>query len=190
MKRRIIYCLILVGCFILLGFCGYLQFGRQSQIVTSYKSGHGKTTTLILNVNANKLFLTDQDAYDILYGTCTNYGDMARRDEITVYLYANSYSFLHGNPYCMGVYQSDDSLKYNTRDNAEKFWLEMLPAPWWLGPHSCGPEQFLRVVNRSCLLLLSHALVSLLNCTHMQIRTIHMYVPDLHPHTALYCSCS
>lgn len=130
MKKRIVYGLILLILIMFFEAFVYLQYSRHSQIVTSYKSSHGNTSSVILNVNANKLFLSNQDVYDILYGTCTNYANTARCDKITIYLYANRYSFLHGQVHCMGEWKSNDTLKYNTKDNPEEFWLEILPAPW------------------------------------------------------------
>lgn len=128
MKRNIIGSMLLI-LMIALGAFIYFQNGRDSKIVTSYKNSHGNTSSVILNVNANKLFLTDQNAYDILYKTCINYAGAARCDQITVYLFANRYSFLHDKIHCIGVYKSRDLINYNTKDNPEEFWLELLPVP-------------------------------------------------------------
>lgn len=129
MKRNVIRSLLLLVLMTIIGTFIYFQHGRDSRIVTSYKNSHGSTSSVILNVNANKLFLTDQSAYDILYRTCTSYASAARCDQITVYLFINRYSFLHDEIHCIGIYKSKDLLNYNTKDNPEEFWLELLPAP-------------------------------------------------------------
>lgn len=129
MRKRTVFL-----AFFLICICGsylcYLQFGRSSRILSSYKLGSGGYQSIILDVNANKLYLTNQEAEDILYKTCFLYGRSAKCREITVYLYKNNYSFLHDKVHCMAVYRSSDLMLYNTKEDPERFYLEIRPAPW------------------------------------------------------------
>lgn len=128
MKKWMIILMILLVCG---GIYLYdLQFGRASQIITSYKNGSDIYQSVILNVNANKLYLTTSEAEDILCETCFSYGRLARCSDITIYLYKNKYDFLHDKLYCMAEYRSDDLMLYNTKEHPEQFYLEILPASW------------------------------------------------------------
>lgn len=119
-KKRFLLLLIPFFAMMILGILVYFQFCRESKVITSIKNGDSSSCNYILNVNANKLYLSDQEAEEILIATCKVYA-ADRCDRITAYLFTNQYDFRHDKLYCMAKYEKDNTGAFN---------LTLLPAPW------------------------------------------------------------
>lgn len=103
---------------------GYLQYGRKAQVVSTFKTGFDNSCSYVIDVSANKLYLTNNEADQIFQEIFDSYAN-EKFHMMTIYIYRDRYAMKKGSPLVKGVYSSSDSLKYNSKDNPEVFNLEV-----------------------------------------------------------------
>lgn len=114
------FCVMMIAAFMF----GRIQ-GAPYRVVNSINSNDD----LILNIDAGKLFLNHSSAERICREVTETWGQNPYTN-IHIYVYKNSWDRRRVKLFAESDYFSSDPIRYNTRDNPEKFTFQMKEPSW------------------------------------------------------------
>ena len=135
MKKRCIMGVV-IGVVVIMGSCcGYLQYGRDMDVYSSFGTTSGNYYEECLNVVANKLYVPDQEACaERIVERCRKNNfksvrfsyDLAIPNALYVKVYSSKRKAENGDPMFSFSYLSGNSSEtYNIVNNPEEFMLEI-----------------------------------------------------------------
>lgn len=99
---------------LLLIAAGYLQFCRKAEVVSTFKTSFDNSCSYIIDVSANKLYLSNTEADQIFQEVFDRYSN-EKCHMITIYIYRDRYAMKKGIPLAERIYNNDDSMRFENQ---------------------------------------------------------------------------